>query len=261
MTVPRILIVDDEASIRFVLQRTLRGEGYFIEEAIHGADALEKLAHNTYDLILLDLYMEPIDGLQVLNSVRQKDEDTSIIILTAQGSLESAIEALRHGAFDYLFKPAEPEEIRSRVRAGIEHRRINQQRQHLQNQIGALRHLLNELDNPQQLTSPSRTDDRFFHLGKLVIDRQQRIATLGNKLLDLTTAEFNLLLCLAENTPNPTLPRDLLNCALGYDSEELEAKETIKWHIYNLRRKVEENPSRPRYIKTVRYKGYFWSSD
>jgi DNA-binding response OmpR family regulator len=259
MKSPHILIVDDEANVRFVLEHTLRHEGYTLDTAVHGAGALKKLSETSYDLLLLDLHMEPIGGLEVFNSAREQDPDMVVIILTAYSSVESAVEALRLGAFDYLFKPATPAAIRQRVKEGLHHRQQTLRRRRLLAQIESLRQALDELDDSDDLQAPPQADRRFIHSGELTIDCHHRQATLGDKLLDLTTAEFDLLLALVKAAPAPLTPRQLVNYALGYDSDETEARSVIKWHIHHLRRKIEPDLARPRYIKTVRHKGYVWS--
>lgn len=261
MNQPRILIADDEPSIRFVLERTLRDEGYILDTASHGEEAIRMLAKAPYDLLLLDLRMEPVGGLQVLTAVREHDPNIVVIILTAHGSLESAIEALRLGAFDYLLKPTSPDVIRKRVREGLSQRRQLMRRHHILDQIENLRQALDTLDTERQGVPPPATGQRFVRSGKLVIDCYHRLATLDGKLLDLTTAEFDLLLCLAKASPEPLAPRSLVNCALGYDCEDMEAREIAKWHIHHLRRKIEPEPETPRYIKTVRHKGYLWRGE
>jgi DNA-binding response OmpR family regulator len=261
MNPPRILLVDDEVNIRYILERSLSHEGYLIETAADGGEALRKLAEIEYDLLLLDLQMEPVDGLVVLNAARERDADLTIIILTAHGSVESAVEALRQGAFDYLFKPTTPEAIRRRVREGLQQRRQALRRKRLISQIEKLRQVLADLDTEQQLLTPPATSQRFIRSGNLVVDRHHRLATLDNSLLDLTTAEFDLLLCLVTAAPEPLSPRQLINRALGYDGEEREARDIVKWHIHHLRRKIEPDPAHPRHIKNIRHKGYLWSSE
>jgi len=260
MSEPKILIVDDESNIRFVLKHALKYEGYLLDCAANGAEAIQKLNHaSPYDLLLLDLKMEPIDGLQVLQAARQHDPDLVVIILTAHGSLESAVEALRLGAFDYLFKPATPEAIRRRVYEGVQQRRQALQRRQLLHQINTLRQALNTLndDDALALLTPNT---RFIRSNNLVIDRHHRQASLGDTPLDLTTAEFDILLCLVSASPAPLSSRALVNRALGYDCEDTEAREIIKWHIHHLRRKIEPDLTHPHYIKTIRSQGYLWSS-
>ena len=255
-----VLIVDDEESIRFVLTRALRNEGYILDTAVNGQDALRKLQQTPYNLILLDMQMEPMNGLELFQAVRQQDKDIIVIILTAHGSLNSAIEALHMGAFNYLLKPVSPDIIRSQVRAGLQLWRKQQRQQQLCHQIETLRQTFLQLEGEDKAAdAKADTNGRFLHTEKLHIDRQRQTATLNGRSLNLTTTEYNLLLCLVQDTPEPVSPQALLHCALGYEAPLQEARELIKWHIHQLRRKVETNPAHPCYIKTVRYKGYLWS--
>ncbi len=255
----RILIVDDEPGIRFILEKTLSQEGYLLETASSGSEALQKAARTPFDLLLLDLNMKPVGGIQVLNAIYAQDPDVAVIILTAHSTIESAVEALRLGAFDYLFKPATPDVIRQRVRDGIEHRkRILHQRQ-LLGQIEGLRQTLVDLEGETASLRGAGGPARFVSTNRLVIDRHHRAATLDGNLLDLTTTEFDILVCLAEAAPRPVSPRELVGYAMSYDSAESQAREVVKWHIHQLRRKVESDPLKPRLIRTVRYKGYLWS--
>lgn len=257
MSTPRILIADDEASIRLVLEHALKHEGYIVNTAVHGADALKKLAETRYDLLLLDLHMEPIDGMEVLNAARERDPDLAVIILTAYSSVDSAVTSLRLGVFDYLFKPSTPDTIRQRVQAGLHHRRQALHQRRLLSQVETLRRTLDDLSADEEFSPPPEPDRRFIRSAKLVIDNHHRQAILDGELLDLTTTEFDLLVCLVQAAPKPLSPRQLVNCAMGYDVEEVEARDIMKWHIHRLRRKIEPDP--PRYIKTVRHKGYLWS--
>ncbi len=262
MTAPRILIIDDEPNIRLILERALRHEGYDLDIAANGAEALQKLAgaNCPYDLLLLDLQMEPVDGLQVLQAAREQDPDLAVIILTAHSTVDSAIEALRRNAFDYLLKPALPETIRRRVHAGLQQRRRALQQRQLMGQVETFRRILVELDDDDSLPASRLAHTRFIRSGNLVIDSHHRTATLKGRLLELTTAEFETLLCLVKAAPNPLSPRQLVNCALGYNANESEARKVIKWHIHRLRRKIEPD-RKPHYIKTVRHKGYLWSNE
>jgi DNA-binding response OmpR family regulator len=256
-----ILIVDDDPNICFILERTLIREGYDLDITNDGEQAIARIKEKSYDLILLDLYLGEISGMQVFNALRESDPDTVVIILTAHGSMESAVEGLRLGAFDYLFKPALPEAIRHRVKEGLEHRQQILHRKHLLAQMDRLRQMLLEFESEENDQSLSFPERRFICSGKLIIDRHHRSATLADRLLDLTTTEYNFLLCLVEATPNPVSHRQLVNSSLSYVCEEVEAREVAKWHIHRLRQKVEPDPSRPYYIKTVRYQGYLWSGE
>ncbi|MGB8213284.1 MAG: response regulator transcription factor [Anaerolineales bacterium] len=259
MDLPRILIVDDEANVRFVLEKTLSHEGYMLDTAENGQAAINKLGQSQYDLVLLDLNMKPVGGIQVLNAIRELNSEIVVIILTAHSTIDSAVEALRLGAFDYLYKPASPEAIRQRVREGIQHRQQTLLRSRLLDQIESLRQNLIDLDKETETIGQTASPHRFIRTGKLVVDKYHRSATLDGELLDLTTAEFDLLACLADGAPSPVSPKKLVMAALNYDIDEAEAREIIKYHIHQLRQKVEPDSANPKYIKTVRYKGYFWS--
>ena len=257
MSRPRVLIVDDDATVRFVLINTLKHQGYIINSASNGSEALKELEQKSYDLLLLDLHMSPVDGMEVLSQIRAKDPYLSVIILTAYSSVESAVEALRLGAFDYLFKPATPDTIRQRVKEGLQHRQQILRQQTLLTKIETLRQTLNEIAPERVPPHPPEPNVRFARSGQLVIDNHHRQATLNDNLLDLTTAEFDILVCLVKAAPQPVSSRNLVKCALGYEVEETEARDIAKWHIHHLRRKIEVNKT-PRYIKTVRHKGYLW---
>jgi two-component system alkaline phosphatase synthesis response regulator PhoP len=259
MNEARILIVDDEPGIRLVLENSLAREGYQISAASDGIEALKKLEETIFDVVLLDLAMKPLGGIQVLNMIRERGIDSSVIILTAHSTVDSAVDALRLGAFDYLYKPATPDAIRQRVREALHQRQQNLYRSHLLNQLEGLRQSLTGLDAPVASPSQPAPSNRFLKLGSLVVDRHDRSATLNNQPLDLTTTEFRLLVCLAEAAPVPVPAPQLVLYALGYEADEAEARELIKFHIFQLRQKVEPDSSHPRYLKTERYKGYFWS--
>lgn len=259
LTRPKLLIVDDEPNIRHVLERTLRDQGYDIALAVDGEDALLFLNKGKYDLMLLDLRMHGVSGLQVLKAARQQDPELVVIILTAHGSLETAVDALRLGAFDYLIKPATPSVIRERVHAGILQRQRTLHRKNIIDQIESLKQLLLEMDASEGALLPPNADIRFIRSGKLTIDLHHRSVTLDDQTLDLTTTEFDLLACLVKASPEPVSARALLANAMGYSVGAAEAKELVKWHIHHLRQKIEPDMTNPQYIKTVRYKGYLWS--
>jgi DNA-binding response OmpR family regulator len=258
METSRILIVDDEPAVCSILERSLCCAEYLIETAFGGSQAIDKLRQAPYDLMLLDLNMRPLNGIHVMQKVRELGLETQVIILTGYSTIESAVDALRLGAFDYLFKPTSPADIRNVVQKGLEHHRLHLRRQRLLNQIEQLKQALTvlETDTPLNTEPPSK---RFLKSGGLVIDLNHRAATIEGRLLDLTTAEFDILVHLVRSAPQPVTPGVLVQEALNYRVEEVEAREIIKGHIYHLRQKIEPQSEKPRYIKTVWYKGYLWS--
>lgn len=255
----RILIVDDEDNIRIVLERMLASEGYQIDTASNGAEAIERTLKVNYDLLLLDLFMEPVDGMQVFTSLRKHNTDTTVMILTARSSTSSAIEALRLGAFDYLQKPIGAEDLRKRVRECLRHHVEEQRRKLMLFKLEELRKTMGEMDGIPDEEDSHETDVQRIQSGGIQVDLAQRLTTLDGQLLDLTTTEFNMLMCLMDAAPQPLNQRKLVNSALNYDCEDSEAREITKWHIYQLRQKLEVDPSKPTLIRTVRFQGYMWS--
>ena len=257
MKEPRILIAENSPGVRFVLERTLRSENYLIDLASNGEEAIALIHTNLYDLILLDLHMEPVDGMQVLNVLRKENSNTIVIILTAHGSMESAVEALRLETFDYLLKPATPEMIRKRVREGLARRQELLQHQQMASQIDRIKLALMELETESKPVLPAE-EERFNRHGKVLIDRHHRKIKIGDQQLDLTSVEFNILACLVETAPDVVSPVPLVKAALGYEVQDSEAREIIKVYIHHLRQKIEPISPDNSYIKTVRHLGYLW---
>lgn len=258
VTEPRILIVDDDPYVSLTLARILSLDKHQPDICHNGLDAMKMMAAAPYDLILLDLSMNPVSGLEVLKFVKAQDPDVVVIIQTAHASLDSAVEALRLGAFDYLFKPSTIDTILQRTRAGLQHRAEAQRRRHVLSQLDKVREALDGI--APQVVAPTSLPERepLVCSGGLRIDRANRTATLDDKALNLTATEFDILLCLVLKAPSVLSARELVRSALGYTAGELEARELVKWHIFQLRQKVEQNPSSPEHIRNVRHKGYFW---
>ncbi len=224
--VAHILIVDDEDTLRHFLRLTLEDEGYRVSEAADGQIALDLLAHETFDLALVDLRMADVDGLEVMRQFRQRSPETQIIILTAYASVPSAVEALRHGAHDYLTKPFNTDELLTSVADGLARRRAQ---------------------------TPVPTGPRQTRLvyGDLILDYGLRQAICQGQSLDLTPTEFDLLACLMES-PNVALDSvTVLRRIRGYEATESEARAIVRVHVHRLRQKLEPDPANPRYVITV----------
>ena len=255
----RILLVDDEASIRLTLGALLERTGYEVTSADGGEQAVQLLEGQAFDLLLTDLRMPGIDGMQVVTAARQRQPDVAVIVLTGHGSLETAIEGLHQQVFDYLLKTTPPDQVIARVKAGLA-ARAQQQRQH--QLIDVVGSALNELrGEPYEHDSnrPPGLGERIFTIGMFQLNTWRQEATLAGRTLTLTPTEFRVLLCLAEHTGAMLSYTQLVRCAQGYDAGELEASELIKPHIHHLRQKLEPDPTTPRYILNVRGKGYLLS--
>lgn len=127
----RILVVDDEESLRFFLTRGLKKAGYDVEALADGRSAIERLAHVSYDVVLTDIVMPDVSGLDVLGAVHEMDKDSVVILMTGHGTVENAIDALRLGAFDYLTKPFELKELLVTIDRGLERRAVERENRKL----------------------------------------------------------------------------------------------------------------------------------
>src|SRR5262249_17199161 len=254
----RILMVDDEASIRLTLGALLRRAGFDLTPAENGAEAIALLERQPFDLLLLDLKMPEIDGMQVLAAARRRQNDIAIIVLTGHGSLESALEGLHKGIFDYLLKTSAPEQVLERVRAGLAAREQALRQRRLLDVLGTA---MQELRGPAQQSASASLSATHHVLtaGVLQLDTWRQEARLAERKLALTPTEFRVLLCLAEHAGSMLSYGQLVRAVQGYDAGELEAAELIKPHIHHLRQKLEPDSSTPRYILNVRGKGYMFA--
>ncbi|HEX9438805.1 MAG TPA: response regulator transcription factor [Roseiflexaceae bacterium] len=255
----RILIVDDESSIRLTLGALLQRAGYEITAAENGMEAVALLERQSFDLMLVDLKMPGMDGMEVVAAARQRQQDIAIIVLTGHGSLDTAVEGLHQGIFDYLLKTTEPPQVIERVKVGLAARAQHLRERTLLDVVGAA---VQELRGPQtnkSTESSGGASERTITVGALHLDTWRQEATLGGRTLPLTPTEFRVLLCLAEHAGAMLSYAQLVRCAQGYEADELEAGELIKPHIHHLRQKLEPDPAAPRYILNVRGKGYLLS--
>ncbi len=228
------LIVDDEAGVRFFVERTLQRAGYIVATAASGEEALAQLRETSFDLLVLDLRLGgQVNGQRVLEAVRWRWPETAVVILTAHGSLESALDAIREGVDGYLLKPVEGEELLTTVQTALARRR------------------------PATLAAESPPHRSVWRWRDLTIDLDKHQAARGDQPLQLTPHEFRVLAHLMQKAPQVVSPQELVQAALGYECQDLhEARAIIKWYIHRLRRKVEPDPAHPRYILNVRGVGY-----
>lgn len=251
-----ILVVDDELAMRATLTEILSGEGYQVVAVESGEQALEHLRQTPTDLVLLDLKMSGMDGLQVTEAAQQISADTVIVMLTAHGTLESAITAMRHGAHDYLLKPASVTEILSAVERGLKQRTQALRQRDL---ITLMQRAIQELQVPGP-ASGGESNDRFLQSRGVSLDLQRHVATANSQLLDLTLTEFKLLSYLMQRTDQVISPRELVLAVQGYEADEHESRAIIRVHIRRLRQKLEPDPDHPAYVLNVRGVGYLFAS-
>lgn len=156
---PRLLIVDDEESVTITMAAILEMDGYSVATALTGPAALEQIEKEVFDLVLTDLRLDDFDGMDVLAATRQKSPDTVGIVLTGYASLESAVTALREGAYDYMLKPADVEELRATVARGIERRKLGQQLRERVSDLEVANRTINELNDSLQERVARATSD------------------------------------------------------------------------------------------------------
>lgn len=273
MTMARILVVDDEANIRLVLEDTLTLDGHEVESVESGEQALALLADQKFDVVLLDLVMQGMNGMEVLASLRQQAPDTVVILLTAHASLDTAIKAWREGAHDYLFKPCTPVDLRQSVRQALskrqrmvdQHRLVSKLEQYL-TELSHLRSLLLEdtaaLPPPDlsqlmaPLLAPADGKERFLQYGGLIVDFSQHVITLDGHLLELSPTEFKVLAFLVNEAPRVISPQELVREVQGYESEVWEAREMVRQYIFSIRQKIKAITGHTETIRTVRGIGY-----
>ncbi len=220
-----ILIVDDEKSIVTLLKYNLEKANYTTDVAYDGQEAVEKAKMENYDLIILDLMLPKLDGLEVCKELRNNKIETAILMLTAKGDEFDKVLGLELGADDYLTKPFSPKEVIARVKAIL--RRTNKQ------------------------TAGNFTSIR---VGELVIFPERYEAEMNDEIITFTRKEFELLYYLAKHKGKVISRDQLLSSVWDYDF--VGDTRIVDVHVSHVREKIEPNTKKPVYIKTVRGLGY-----
>jgi DNA-binding response OmpR family regulator len=224
-----ILVVDDEPNIREVVTQYLRRDGHTVVAAADGEEALRLHHQHQPDLVVLDLMLPKVSGLEVCRRI-QAERRVPLIMLTAKGEEEDRIIGLGVGADDYVVKPFSPRELAARVGAVL--RRVGE---------------------------AADDHERALSFGDLVIDPQARSVTLRGQPVALTVREFDLLYYLAAH-PNRVFTRDqLMDTVWGYAFAADTSTVTV--HMRRLREKIEDDPTTPRYLQTVWGVGYRWGGE
>ncbi len=218
----RVLVVDDENAIRRFLRAALNAQGYLVSEAANGWEAMNSIIAHRPDIIILDLGLPDLDGVEVTRRVREWSQ-TPIIILSVREQESDKISALDAGADDYLTKPFSTGELMARIRVAIRR-------------------------------SMQPTEEPVLQVDDLQIDLARRVVTVRDKEISLTPTEYDLLRVLMQNAGKVITHRQLLRKVWGpgFESEP----HLLRVNISNLRRKIEPNPTRPHYIVTEPGVGY-----
>ncbi len=268
-----VLVVDDEAAIRYSVSKTLQRVGYSVREASSGEDALEVIRSEPFDVVLTDIRMPPgLDGVDLIRRIKDTDPDTIVILMTAYPSLATAVEGLRLGAHDYLIKPSSSQDIRQSVARGIERSRNLKRRRQL---LDAIRTNVSELNRTAQepvlplrdaliaeqepiaeTASGETMLGNVITLGPLTIYPGRYQISVDEHPIDLTPTEFDLLLYLAAHRGRVVSCHELVREVRGYAVDEAEAREVIRPHVSNLRRKLKQAGQDADLIVNVRGIGY-----
>jgi OmpR family response regulator RpaB len=227
----KILVVDDEASIRRILKTRLSMIGYDVVSACDGEEALEVFRSCEPDLVVLDVMMPRLDGYEVCQELR-KQSDVPIIMLTALGDISDRITGLEMGADDYMVKPFSPRELESRIARVL--KRLKKTR-------------ANNVSIPG-----------VMHIGKIIIDTNKRQVYKDNERIRLTGVEFSLLEWLVTHTGEVFSRSEILQQVWGYTSEDHVDTRVVDVHIYRLRTKLEDDPNNPKLLITARGSGYLF---
>jgi DNA-binding response OmpR family regulator len=225
----RVLVIEDDKDIASLLELHLRDDGYSVTVVSDGKTGLQRALSEPYDVIILDLILPGMDGLEVCRQIRNRPDYTPILMLTAKSTDLDRILGLELGADDYLTKPFNVRELLARVKA-------------LFRRVEALREKV------------SAVYPNMIQAGDLTIDPEKRKVAVQGKPVHLTAREFELLMEFARNPGRVYTRAQLLDKVWGYSYQGYE--HTVNSHINRLREKIERNPARPRYIFTVRGVGY-----
>lgn len=225
----KILVVDDEASIRRILETRLSMIGYQVVTASNGEEALDSFRGDTPDLVVLDVMMPKLDGYGVCQELR-KESDVPIIMLTALGDVADRITGLELGADDYIIKPFSPRELEARICS-----------------------VLRRVDKTSNSSIPS---SGIIQVGNIKIDTNKQQVYKGNERIRLTGMEFNLLELLVSRSGDAFSRAEILQEVWGYTPERYADTRVVDVHVSRLRAKLEDDPTNPELILTARNIGY-----
>ena len=249
-----ILVVDDEPNERITLAEILRLEQYEVSVAESGEIGLEYLEKGPFDVMLLDIKMPGIDGVEVLKRTARHNPECKVILMTGHGSMDSAIEAVRQGAHDYLLKPASPGEILSSVSRAMTERIDSDRRRRVIEQMEAS---LKQLKDVEGIEKDSPAISPVVTLGDgILVDLERREIWQGDTKVIFTPTEGKLMKVLLENRGRVLSHKELVLLVQGYNTTDWEAPEILRPLVSRLRRKLSKVPNGRNWISNVRGTGY-----
>lgn len=223
---PKVLIVDDETTLRHFLRLHLQEQSYQVTDAADGQTAMKLIDGDNFDLALVDLHLTDMDGLEIMRYLRKVAPDTSVIILTGYATVDSAVEALRQGAHDYLTKPCSTTELLASVADGIARKSA-------------------------QPPPAQQSQSQILGIKDLKLNRSSRQVSRNDQIINLTPTEFDILSTLMAQPDIAIDSITLIKQVRGYEATEADARAIARVHIHRLRHKLEIDPANPQYVTTV----------
>lgn len=245
----RILVVDDEHTIRKFIVRVLEREGYTVDSTSDGQTAYDRLMHAQFDVLLTDIKMDYLDGVGLLRRIKREQPDLAVILFTGHATVQTAVDALRHGAFDYLLKPVKNEHILDTVAKALQYRTQQQRRDRLEL-------IAEQIVSALEPTQPQNALEQMLRVGDLTIDPTAYKMSVRGETVHLTPTEFRLLATLATTPGRVWEYIPLVEEACGYQCSRDEARQIISTHVINLRNKLQLQEHEVGYIEAVRGIGY-----
>jgi DNA-binding response OmpR family regulator len=239
---PRILLVEDHDSTRLLLAQLLTETGYHVTQAHDGETALNLLKQETFDIVLTDIVMGNVDGVEVLYTARQLVPRPVVILLTGHGTLETCIAALREGAFDYLLKPCSNERLLHCLAKAVRHYQAEQQVRRAVEMLATVFTDPSEssTSSPQAGSAQEPPAPQLQTIGDLTLGATRQSVRFQGQPVPITPIEFALLRFLATTPGQPRTYRDIIRHTHQLDLDRSEAQRLLSSHVRNLRRKLDK---------------------
>ena len=258
----RLLIVDDEADIRLAIARVLELEGFLVALAASGQEALQLLKKDNYDLMVLDMHLPGLNGVEVMRQARQLCPNLLIVVLTGYATLENAIAAIKLDAVDYLKKPAKLEQIVAAVIQALQKQAKQLCQQQLTHKLTATLKTLNQTESAgSNGHTQADVPQDLLRVGPITLNHHKRIATVEStppRHVELTQSEMEVLTSLVSRPNQVVSCKALVYHTWGYTIDEKEAQSLVRPYIFRLRSKLEVDNKKPRLIQTIRKRGYMF---
>ena len=250
-----VMIVDDENAFQSAWTEALEKQGYPIAHAESAVEAEELLQEQEFGLALVNLKSNGhVRGLDMLEWIKENTPSTDVILVTSYAHLESSINALKMGAYDYLVKPVNITEVVTRVNRCMKERKEASERLQVISQIEMM---LNQLRAALEPENDERMGhDQIIETPNIIVDRRKRMVVQNGEPISLSPTEFDMLDYLVSNGDRVVSASELIRAVQGYDMDEMDARPIVRVNVRRLRQKIEEDTANPRHILTVRSRGY-----